>query len=132
VLTNWYIRGSRDRFWAEDQAAFDTLYTVLEVTCRVAAPLLPLTTEEIWRGLTGGESVHLTGWPEAADLPQDQDLVAAMDTVREVCSVTLGLRKAEGLRVRLPLATLTVATSRPQGLAALSDIVRHEVNVRQV
>ncbi|MDO5738964.1 MAG: isoleucine--tRNA ligase [Ornithinimicrobium sp.] len=132
VLTNWYIRRSRDRFWAEDHDAFDTLYTVLEVTCRVAAPLLPLTTEEVWRGLTGGESVHLTDWPAADDLPAGQDLVAAMDAVREVCSVTLGLRKAEALRVRLPLSTLTVATAHPEGLSSLADIVRDEVNVRQV
>ena len=67
VLSNWYIRRSRDRFWDGDspgsQAAFDTLYTVLETTCRAVAPLLPLTAEEIWRGLTGGRSVHLTDWP---------------------------------------------------------------------
>ena len=67
VLTNWYIRRSRERFWstggALDADAFDTLYTVLEVVCRVTAPLLPLTTEEVWRGLTGGRSVHLTDWP---------------------------------------------------------------------
>ena len=58
MLTNWYIRRSRDRFWARGRrrrlAAFDTLYTVLEAITRVAAPLLPLITEEIWRGLTGG------------------------------------------------------------------------------
>ncbi|WP_298747434.1 isoleucine--tRNA ligase [uncultured Serinicoccus sp.] len=132
VLTNWYIRRSRDRFWAEDHEAFDTLYTVLEITCRVAAPLLPLLTEEVWRGLTGGESVHLTDWPEAGDLPADAELVASMDTVREVCSTTLGLRKAQGLRVRLPLARLTVVTAHPQGLSDLAEIVREEVNVREV
>ena len=70
VLTNWYIRRSRERFWASDgvvdTGAFDTLYTVLETVCRVAAPLLPLTTEEIWRGLTGDRSVHLADWPEAS------------------------------------------------------------------
>ena len=49
--------------------AFDTLYTVLETVCRVTAPLLPLTTEEVWRGLTGGRSVHLADWPLAAELP---------------------------------------------------------------
>uniref|UniRef100_UPI0040478DEE class I tRNA ligase family protein n=1 Tax=Aquiluna sp. TaxID=2053504 RepID=UPI0040478DEE len=59
VLTNWYISRSRDRFWEGDQDAFDTLYTVLEALLRVAAPLLPLSTEEMWRGLTGGRSVHL-------------------------------------------------------------------------
>ncbi|WP_122260857.1 isoleucine--tRNA ligase [Ornithinimicrobium cerasi] len=135
VLTNWYVRRSRDRFWKEDEAAFDTLFTVLEVTCRVAAPLLPLLTEEVWRGLTGGESVHLTDWPAAEDLPADHELVEAMDTVREVCSVTLGVRKAEQLRVRLPLSRLTVVTAHADGLAAhpgLADIVRDEVNVREV
>ena len=63
VLTNWYIRRSRDRFWGDNPDAFDTLYTVLETVCRVTAPLLPLTTEEVWRGLTGERSVHLADWP---------------------------------------------------------------------
>jgi isoleucyl-tRNA synthetase len=138
VLTNWYIRRSRERFWdtsgegGTDTDAFDTLYTALEVLCRVAAPLLPMVTEEIWRGLTGGESVHLADFPEPDDLPADPDLVAAMDTARDVCSATLALRKANGLRVRLPLSRLTVATADPQALAGLLDIVRDEVNVREV
>ena len=64
---------------------------MLEVVCRATAPLLPLTTEEVWRGLTGGRSVHLTDWPArpADELPADDALVAAMDQVREVCSVDL-------------------------------------------
>ena len=69
ALTNWYVRRSRDRFWAGDADAFDTLYTVLETLCRVVAPLAPLTAEEIWRGLTGERSVHLTDWPSAGDVP---------------------------------------------------------------
>ncbi|WP_281964693.1 isoleucine--tRNA ligase [Serinicoccus marinus] len=141
VLTNWYIRRSRDRFWAEDESAFDTLYTVLEITCRVAAPLLPLLTEEVWRGLTGGESVHLTDWPEVGDLPGDAGLVAAMDTVREVCSAALGMRKAQGLRVRLPLPRLTVVlpdweSFTPPGNRSrarmVTQVVMEEVNVRQL
>ena len=110
VLTNWYIRRSRERFWDEDADAFDTLYTVLEVVCRVTAPLLPLTTEEVWRGLTGERSVHLTDWPAADDLPADDALVASMDTVRDVCSAGSALRKAANLRNRLPLSPLTVVT----------------------
>ena len=86
----------------EDPAAFDTLYTVLEVASRLAAPLLPLATEAIWRGLTGERSVHLTDWPSADELPRDEELVAAMDEVRAVCSVTSSVRKANKLRVRLP------------------------------
>ena len=69
ALTNWYVRRSRSRFWEEDPDAIDTLHTVLEVTGRLAAPLLPLITEVIWRGITGERSVHLTDWPEAGDLP---------------------------------------------------------------
>src|SRR6476660_8852905 len=77
VLTNWYIRRSRERFWDGDADAFDTLHTVLEVVCRATAPLMPLTTEEVWRGLTGERSVHLTDWPSADDLPADESLVAS-------------------------------------------------------
>lgn len=129
VLTNWYIRRSRDRFWAEDAAAFDTLYTVLEATMRAAAPLLPLVTEEIWQGLTGGRSVHLADYPRAEDLPQDHALVERMDRVREVCSATSALRKARQLRNRLPLARLTVVGT---DLGGFEDLVADEVNVKEV
>jgi isoleucyl-tRNA synthetase len=137
VLTNWYVRRSRERFWdtgsgSGAEQAFDTLYTALEVVCRVAAPLLPLTTEEIWRGLTGGRSVHVTDWPDATDLPVDEVLVAAMDRAREVCSVASSLRKANGLRVRLPLQDLTVVTANAASLKDFGAIVADEVNVRTV
>jgi isoleucyl-tRNA synthetase len=132
ALTNWYVRRSRDRFWAGDTAAFDTLYTVLETLCRVVAPLAPMTAEEVWRGLTGGRSVHLTDWPVAEEFPVDTDLVSTMDGVREVCSVALSLRKAKGLRVRLPLPALTVATPRATRLRPFADLVADEVNVKTV
>lgn len=132
VLTNWYVRRSRERFWEGRPEAFDTLYTVLETVCRVTAPLLPLTTEEVWRGLTGGRSVHLTDWPTLEELPADDALVAAMDVVREVCSATSALRKARQLRNRLPLAGLTVVTDAPASLEAFTGIVADEVNVKQV
>ncbi len=136
VLTNWYIRRSRDRFWggedASAQAAFDTLYTTLETVCRVVAPLLPLTTEEIWRGLTGERSVHLTDWPDAQELPADEVLVRSMDRAREICSTASALRKADRLRARLPLASLTVVTADPAALEQFSDLIRDEVNVKEV
>jgi isoleucyl-tRNA synthetase len=132
ALTNWYVRRSRDRFWSGERDAFDTLYTVLETLCQVAAPLLPMVTEEIWRGLTGGRSVHLTDWPDATGLPTDHDLVAAMDATREVCSAALSLRKTQGLRVRLPLRTLTVASPDADRLRPFADLVADEVNVKQV
>ncbi|MEV4147853.1 isoleucine--tRNA ligase [Amycolatopsis sp. NPDC049691] len=132
VLTNWYVRRSRDRFWAGDKDAIDTLHTVLEVTSRVAAPLLPLTTEVVWRGLTGGRSVHLTDWPNANDLPADAALVTAMDRVRQVASSALSLRKANKLRVRLPLSSLVVAADDAESMAPFADILRDEVNVKAV
>jgi isoleucyl-tRNA synthetase len=132
VLTNWYVRRSRDRFWAgDDRDAFDTLYTVLETVTRVAAPLIPLVAEEIWQGLTGGRSVHLEDWPDAALFPADDRLVEAMDRVREIASAGLGLRKAKSLRVRLPLAKLTVVSSSI-ALEAAGDILREELNVKEV
>jgi isoleucyl-tRNA synthetase len=132
ALTNWYVRRSRDRFWSGDADAFDTLYAVLETLARVLAPLAPLTAEELWRGLTGGRSVHLTDWPSTVDFPVDAELVASMDAVREVCSAALSLRKAKGLRVRLPLPRLTVAAPRAQALRPFADLVADEVNVKDV
>ena len=132
VLTNWYVRRSRDRFWEGNAEAFDTLYTVLEIVSRVAAPLLPMVTEEIWRGLTGGRSVHLESWPDASKLPHDAALVEAMDLVRTVSSVASSLRKAASLRVRLPLAKLTVVTKNVAGLKQFAEIIAEELNVKHV
>ena len=132
ALTNWYVRRSRSRFWEEDAEAIDTLHTVLEVTTRLAAPLLPMATEVIWRGISGGRSVHLTDWPEAGVVPADPALVAAMDQVREVCSAASSLRKAKKLRVRLPLPRLTVAVEDPERLRPFADLIADELNVKAV
>jgi isoleucyl-tRNA synthetase len=132
ALTNWYVRRSRDRFWGGDRDAFDTLYTVLETLARVTAPLAPLTTEEVWRGLTGERSVHLTPWPSPDEFPADVALVSTMDAVRDVCSAALSLRKAKGLRVRLPLRRLTVATPAGPDLEPFAGVVADEVNVKEV
>ena len=132
VLTNWYVRRSRDRFWVGSEEAFDTLYTVLEALCRVAAPLLPMVTEEVWKGLTGGRSVHLESWPDASLFPSDEVLVRAMDQVRSVASVSNSLRKAAGLRVRLPLNKLTVVLEGSHELGAFASIIADELNVKNV
>lgn len=132
VLTNWYVRRSRDRFWAGDEQAFDTLYTVLELVSRVAAPLAPMVTEQVWRGLTGGRSIHLESWPDASLVPTDRELVAAMDEVRSISSVALSLRKVNGLRVRLPLQTLTVVTKNVNALNDFADLISDEMNVKQI
>ncbi|GHH74569.1 isoleucine--tRNA ligase [Promicromonospora soli] len=145
ALTNWYVRTQRDRFWAEDTDAFDTLSTALEVLCRVMAPLAPLVTEEVWRGLTGGRSVHLADFPvvEAASVAEaagyvgdvlvaDDALVAAVESARAVVSQTLALRKANKLRVRQPLRSLVVAVADPAGVAPFTGLLETELNVKEV
>ncbi len=142
VLTNWYVRRSRDRFWqgvalrdaasggSSGTEAFDTLWTVLETLSRIAAPLSPLVTEEVWKGLTGGRSVHLTDWPDASELPADAALVAQMDAVRAIASVGNALRKQARKRVRLPLPTLTVVGA--VDVTPFTAVLRDELNVREV
>ncbi len=145
ALNNWYIRRSRERFWGTgvsdtDRAdARDTLFSVLTTLVKVTAPLLPFISEELHLGLTTGAgalddaaSVHLEDWPDAAQLPADPSLVAAMDRVREVCSTGLGLREDNRLRARLPLASVTVAGRGVAALEPLVGLVRDELNVKEV
>ncbi|ALV47539.1 isoleucine--tRNA ligase [Arthrobacter alpinus] len=132
MLTNWYVRRSRSRFFDENVDAFDALYTALETVCRVAASLLPLVTEEVWRGLTGGRSVHLTDWPNADLFVSNSMLVEAMNKVRSICSAGSSLRKAANLRVRLPLQGLTVVSLDAKLLAPFSDTIADELNIKAV
>ncbi|WP_416429702.1 isoleucine--tRNA ligase [Paenarthrobacter nicotinovorans] len=132
MLTNWYVRRSRQRFFDENVDAFDALYTALEAVCRVSASLLPLVTEEIWRGLTGGRSVHLADWPEASLFPSNPGLVESMDRVQQICSTGSSLRKAANLRVRLPLQELTVVAPGADALEGFAAVVADELNLRSV
>ena len=140
TVNNWYIRRSRDRFWApateadpgDKQAAYDTLHTVLVTLVQVAAPLLPLICESIHRGLGGGDSVHLCDWPEAAALPGDDELVTVMDRAREVCSAALGVRVTHGLPARQPLRSARIAGRDATTLEPFSDLIAAEINVKSV
>ena len=143
ALTNWYVRRSRERFFDEDPDAFDTLYTALVTVSKVAALLLPLTTEEIYRGLTGERSVHLADWPAAEDFADESELLSLMETVRAVCSTGSSLRKEKKIRVRQPLQSLTAAIANEQfaqletafgtkGADYFAKIVKDELNLREV
>ncbi len=159
ALNNWYIRRSRDRFWGTagsasqnqgatrnqgatqnqaaaqslgDPQAFDTLFAVLVIFTKMTAPLLPMITDEIHAGLTSGQSVHLADWPDPAELPADEELVRRMEIVREVASAGLRLREDAGLRVRLPLSSLTVAGPGAKDLEPLVGLLTDELNVRSV
>jgi isoleucyl-tRNA synthetase len=137
ALNNWYIRRSRPRFWSQEKSpdkleAYNTLYTVMHVLLRTASPLLPILSEEIYTGLTGEQSVHLCDWPDPEVLPGDPQLVNAMDRVRDICSAALALRRAHNVRVRQPLRALTVAGANAAALEPLADLIRDEVNVKEV
>ncbi len=137
ALNNWYIRRSRPRFWSQEKSpdkleAYNTLYTVMHVLLRTASPLLPILSEEIYTGLTGEQSVHLCDWPDPELLPSDPQLVNAMDRVRDICSAALALRRTHDVRVRQPLRALTVAGANAAALEPLADLIRDEVNVKEV
>jgi len=148
-LTNWYIRRSRRRFWAhrgaaddaDKMAAFATLYDVLAIFIRVAAPILPFVTEEIYQGLVrrvdpgAPPSVHHTDYPEADVDAIDEELERAMATVRTVVALGRGLRKRHDLRVRQPLSSVTVVTRSPEEQAAVTNhsvLISEELNVAEV
>jgi len=134
VLNNWYIRRNKERFWAEShtdkQAAYDTLYTVLTLMCRAAAPLLPLTLEEIYRGLTDEESVHLASFPDVSTWEIDESAMNDMDWAQDVCNTALGIRNKLNIRVRQPLASLR-AVGKQRALGPLLSIICDEVNVKR-
>lgn len=141
ALTNWYVRRSRDRFWApasdsslaaDKQAAYDTLHTVLVTLVELTAPLLPMLSEHIYRALTGERSVHLVDWPEAKEFPRDPARVATMELVREICSSVHSIRKAAGLRARLPLRTLTIASTSELNLDPYLELIAEETNVKEI
>jgi isoleucyl-tRNA synthetase len=148
-LTNWYIRRSRRRFWThrgtgddtDKLSAFATLYEVLVTFAKVAAPVLPFVTEEIYQGLVrtmspeAPASIHHVDYPEADLAAIDRDLERGMETVQTVVNLGRALRKREGLRTRQPLRTLTVVTRDPIERASVethADLIGDELNVHRV
>ena len=133
ILNNWYIRRSRARFWdGEDLNAFNVLYTVLETLCRVMAPLMPMTTEFIYRGLTGHESVHLTDYPNVSALTVNEKLMSQMDLIRTVSSTVKSIREEHKLRNRLPLKKMMIAGENAADLYDFVEVLKDEVNVKEV
>ncbi len=133
ILNNWYIRRSRARFWdGEDLNAFNVLYTVLETLCRVMAPLMPMTTEFIYRGLTGHESVHLTDFPNVSALTVNEKLMSQMDLIRTVSSTVKSIREEHKLRNRLPLKKMMIAGENATDLYDFVEVLKDEVNVKEV
>jgi isoleucyl-tRNA synthetase len=132
-LSTWYIRRNRDRFVAGDLSALETLYNSLLGLAYVAAPILPFTADYIYKTLTGQESVHLAKYPEADSY--DKDLIEKMEQVRSIVSNVHMIRAENSLSLRQPLAKLYLEKKSLGHLSddqALLDIVREEVNVKEI
>jgi isoleucyl-tRNA synthetase len=132
-LSNWYVRRSRRRVWDGDRAAFETLHECLVTVSKLLAPFCPFLADEIYDNLDGSEpSVHLCDFPEAAE--RDRELEDAMAVARETVRLGLAARGQAKLKVRQPLrAAVVVATGfERSAIERLSEIVREELNVREV
>ena len=140
VLNNWYIRRSRDRFWKREKdldkkQAYNTLYAVLITTCKTIAPLMPFISDEIYQGLTQGDSVHLESYP-TVEYEVDYSLIDSMERIRDACNSALYLRNELGIKVRQPLAEVTMvgigglASSEQLASQEMRDLVLEEVNVK--
>jgi isoleucyl-tRNA synthetase len=131
--SNWYVRRSRRRFWkSEDDGdkamAYKTLHYVLVRLSYVLAPFTPFLAEELFQKLTGGESVHLQDWLPAGHV--NELVVTDMEEVREYVTQGLSLRAAAKLKVRQPLASVTVP--RLGEFVNFEDILKDELNVKEV
>jgi isoleucyl-tRNA synthetase len=132
-LSNWYVRGSRRRFWEGERAAFATLETALLTVSKLIAPFTPFIADELYDNLDGTEpSVHLTDWPEPS--ARDIGLEHAMAVARETVRLGLSARAAAKVKLRQPLQeAVVVAVGRErEGIERLADIVRDQLNVRQL
>lgn len=142
-LTNWYIRRSRSRFWADDDSldrreAFSTLYTVLKTLAKLSAPFTPFLAEAIYEQLRVVEdplSVHLCAYPKVQQTFQDRQLEQEMEYAQAATKLGHYLRKENGLRVRQPLAKAYVVSSDETVLKALKakeNLIADELNVKEV
>lgn len=135
--SNWYVRRSRRRFWksgddADKNAAYKTLHYVLVQLAHVMAPFTPFLAEELYQKLTGGESVHLRDWPATGHI--NQLVLDRMAYVRQVINEGLSQRAAAGIKVRQPLAAVTVsgaAASLGEDKDELLPIILEELNVKE-
>lgn len=139
VLSNWYVRRCRNRFWAGEQDALATLFECLHVTTRLMAPIVPFITEELWQKVIrlgdpdAAESVHLSRWPTPNIALIDAGLSASVRTAHALAEAGRAARKASKIRVRQPLAKAFVSvppgTDLPQSLI---DDVADELNVKDI
>jgi isoleucyl-tRNA synthetase len=136
--SNWYVRRSRRRFWKSDDdkdkwSAYATLHYVLVRLSQALAPFVPFMAEELYRKLTGGESVHLTDWPKVGHA--NELVLDRMARTRQIIEAGLGLRMQKDenqvqIKVRQPLSRISYAGEKLD--AFYESIIAEEVNVKSV
>ena len=153
-LSNWYIRRSRRRFWAaktngkeeesgirSKKAAYQTVYECLQTVARLMAPVAPFFGEWLYRALSEASeqaearSVHLADFPEVEEAAVQSGLEHRMGLARTISSIVLGLRNREQINVRQPLPRILVVTGagvQQEDVALAADIIRDEVNVKEI
>ncbi len=145
-LSNWYIRQNRRRFWktddpADQRMAYETLYECLTSAIRLIAPVLPFVTEEMYQNLVRSIdpeaplSVHLTPFPEADESLVDTELNQDMAAVQRLSSMALKVREAAKIKVRQPLAKLTIGPAdaiERRAAARFTELMRDELNVKEI
>jgi isoleucyl-tRNA synthetase len=137
-LSNWYVRRSRDRFWAsgdreDTRAAFATLHHALVQVARLVAPFAPFVSDWLHRALSNGESVHLARFPTPDTAHRDEELERGMDAVRRLATLGRAARERVRIRVRQPLGTMyAVVPPRVQMNEELLEILRDELNVHTI
>lgn len=132
-LSNWYLRRSRKRFKSDDaedkKQAFETLHLVLVELSKLLAPFAPFVSEEIFKNLTGKESVHLENYPVVETQATDEKLPENMKLVRILVEKGLSLRAEQNLRIRQPLACATLKNELARDL---QEIIKDELNVKEI
>jgi isoleucyl-tRNA synthetase len=146
ILSNWYVRLSRRRFWKGDYeldkiSAYQTLYTCLITISKLAAPIAPFFMDKLFLDLTNNiskineESVHLTTFPNSNELLIDSNLERKMKYAQKISSLTLSLRAKEKIKVRQPLNKIMIPVStvdQKNEIEAVSDLIKNEVNVKEI
>lgn len=145
-LSNWYVRLSRRRFWKGDYqqdkiSAYQTLYTCMVTIAKLGAPIAPFFMDKLYLDLTKTtqsetfESVHLAEFPKADVNLIDKSLERKMESAQTISSLVLSLRAKEKIKVRQPLQKIMIPvdnTQQKEEILAVSDLIKHEVNVKEV
>lgn len=136
-LSNWYIRRTRRRFWSTEldnskKAVYNTTYEILVGICKMIAPFVPFISEEIYRNLTGNESVHLDYYPEPNESLINPELEERMDLVRELVRLGRASREAVKIKVRQPLREVLIDGKYEEKIKDLVPLIKEELNVKEV